>query len=152
MRRIIVAAAVLLSIGLSSTVRAEPPVQDRVVVKDVVQVVTPPAECEGPAASLLLEFHLRLHGVFTSETFHFTETLNGRFTGYDAAGAEVSRGRFTSVSSEHGPGFPTLAVTNVLTATGTTVTGEHFNLLIVNHVTVTANGDVAVEVADVRCG
>jgi len=153
MRRILVGAAVLLSVtAMASQARAEPPVHDHVIVKDGTATLTPPiGECPVAASSVDVTFHLQLHAVFTGDTFHVTQTLNGEFVSRDASGAMRASGHFVIRTSQQEPGFPVLAVTDVAKTTGQTVDGELINFRIVFHVTVTANDEVSVVFDKITC-
>ena len=49
------------------------------VTQDITVTIPPLAECAmDDAASLDLVFHEQFHGTSTDETFHVTDTLNGR--------------------------------------------------------------------------
>jgi hypothetical protein len=152
MRRALLAAATLLAVSATAgAVRAEPPIHDKVIVKDGTATIAPLAECPAPASTVELTFHLQFHGAFTDETFHVTQTMTGDFVGRDGSGAMVSSGHFVSRHSEQGPGFPVLTITDVIKATGTTVDGERINIRILFHLTITANDEVSVVFDKIMC-
>jgi hypothetical protein len=153
MRRILPAAtgALLAMSALAAPALAEPPVHERTILKDVEATVPPPPECTGPATALDLTFHLQSHLVFTSTTFHITETNNGTWVARDASGAITASGHFAGHGSAQGPGEPTLLLTDVTNATGTTVDGQHTNFHFLAHLTITPDGDVRVDFERASC-
>jgi hypothetical protein len=153
MRRILPATTgVLLTISaMAAPALAEQPVHERVIVKDVEATIPPPPECTGPAATLDLTFHLQSQLVFTSTTFHATETNNGTWTARDASGAMTASGHFAGHTSVQAPGEPTLVFTDVVNATGTTVDGEKTNFHLIEHLTITPDGDVQIDFERASC-
>jgi hypothetical protein len=116
--------------------------------------IPPLAECPGApnAAAIDLVFHEQFHGVFTADTFHVTDTLNGTFTTRDAAGNAIASGHFVSRTSQQGPGDPVLAVTEIIKASGVTVDGSRVNIRILSHLTVTPDGTPVRDFQQVSCG
>jgi hypothetical protein len=78
--------------------------------------------------------------------------LAGRFTTRNAGGDVIATGHFVSRSSVQLPGFPVVAVTEVIKASGTTVDGERVNIRLLSHVTVNAQNEVVREFEQANCG
>src|SRR5262245_49826921 len=156
MRRILVAATALAVLGgVSGTAAAAgPPVHDVSVTKDNTLTIPPLAQCPGDpnAASIDLVFHEQFHGIFTGETFHITDTLNGTFTTRDSAGTAIAAGHFVSRTSQQGPGFPVLAATDIIKANGVTVDGSRINIRILSHLTIRPDGTPIRDFQQVSCG
>jgi len=129
-------------------------VHDVSVTKDNTVTIPPLAECPGDpnAATIDLVFHEQFHGVFTADTFHVTDALNGTFTTRDGAGNAIASGRFVSRTSQQGPGDPVLAVTEIIKASGVTVDGSRVNIRILSHLTVTPDGTPVRDFQQVSCG
>ena len=155
MRRILVAAAVLAAVGAvtGTASAAGPPDHDMFVTKDNAITIAPLSECSATgAASIDLVFHEQFHGTFTDESFHITDTLSGSFTTRDLAGDAIATGHFVSRSSQQGPGFPVLAVTDIIKATGVTSDGSRVNIRILSHLTITPDGTPVSDFQQVSCG
>jgi hypothetical protein len=155
MRRILVVAAALVAVGGVSATSwaAGPPDHEMSVTKDNAVTIPPLAECPAnDAVSIDLVFHEQFHGIFTDETFHVTDTLTGSFTTRDVAGSAIATGHFVSRSSQQGPGFPVLALTDVIKANGVTVDGSRVNIRILSHLTITPDGTPVREFQQISCG
>jgi hypothetical protein len=147
----LVAVAATLVTGFASA-GASPPTHEKVVEKDVAVTIDPLTQCPaGDAVAIDLVFHDVLTGRFTDATFHVNETLTGTFVARSASGAALSSGHFTSTSSNQGPGFPTLVVTNVINVNGHATDGTHLHFHIIEHLTITANGDITSEFMTASC-
>ena len=105
------------------------------------------------SASIDITFNAQFHGVFNEQrdTFHTTSTNTETSTVVDGAGGTVASGHFVTHTSEQGPGFPILAVTDSLKATGKTVEGDLINIHLQFHLTVNANDEVTVVVENISC-
>ena len=156
MRRILfLVAALVVTGGLALPAGAAPPTHERSIDKDVSINVPLVAECPAApgASSIDITFNAQFHGVFNEQrdTFHTTLTNTGDFTVVDAAGGTLASGHFVSHTSEQGPGFPILTVTDMLKATGKTVEGDLINIHLQFHLTFTANDETAVVIDNISC-
>jgi hypothetical protein len=153
MRRSLIAgvATVLSLAAVATPVRAEPPVHDSFVAKDVAITVPPPPECPGSASTLDIVFNEQFHLIFTDDTFHLTDTLTGTWVSRDAGGAMLASGHFVLRTSEQGTGFPKFVQTSLLNATGRTVDGDRVRVHVLGHLTITPSGDPSVEFQRISC-
>jgi len=148
----LVAVATTVLAGVASA-DASPPTHQKIVEKDVAITIPPLAECPaGDAASIDLVFHDVLHETLTDTTFHFTETQTGTFVTRSASGATLNSGHFTSTFSHQGPGAPTEVLTSNVNATGRATDGTRVRIHLIQHFTITPNGDVTVEFMSADCG
>jgi hypothetical protein len=155
MRRILMVAAVLVAVGAMSETSwaAGPPVHDMSVTKDNALTIPPLPECPANGAvSIDLVFHEQFHGTFTDETFHITDTLTGSFRTSDVQGNAIATGHFVSTSSRQGPGFPVLAITEIVKANGVTADATRVNIRILSHLTVTPDGNPVRDFQQISCG
>jgi hypothetical protein len=152
MRKLLILLLAVGAVALSAPAHAEPPVHDKVIAKDVVAVLPAPTDCPGPAAYVVIEFNLQVHGTFTNETFHVTVRRTGTWTAFSAADEVTASGHFVNGFSDQGPGFPVLASTSLLQSTGRSVSGELVRLHVVEHITVNANDEVTANFSKVGCG
>jgi len=156
MRRILVAAALVAAIGgmTETSWAAGPPVHEMSVTKDNEVTIATLPECPAApdAASIDLVYKEQFHGTFTAETFHITDTLTGSFTTRDADGNAIATGHFVSRSSQQGPGFPTLVLTDIIKANGVTSDGSRVNIRILSHLTITPDGTPVRDFGKVNCG
>jgi len=154
MRKLLVSIASALALLGSGTAAAEPPDRVRVIVHDGEADVAVPAECPSPnpaADHVHITFHQILQRTFTRDTFHEVAITTGTFSTRDAAGNELSSGRFVSRDVTQSPGFPILIIGSSLKATGKATDGSLVNLRIAFHVTINANDEVTVIFDKVSC-
>jgi hypothetical protein len=129
------------------------PEHDAFVAKNVALTIPPLPGCPAPdAASIDLVFNEQFHAVFTNETWHGTSTLAGTFTTRNAAADAIATGHFVSRSSVQLPGFPVVAITEVIKASGKTVDGERVNIRLLSHLTINAQNEVVREFEQANCG
>jgi hypothetical protein len=154
-RALVLVAALVVTGGAALPAGAAPPTHERSIDKGVSINVPLVAECPSApgASSIDITFNAQFHGVFNEQrdTFHTTSTNTGTFTVVDGAGGTIASGHFVTHTSEQGPGFPILAVSDSLKATGKTVEGDLINIHLQFHVTVNANDEVTVVVDTVSC-
>ena len=157
MHRLLLFIALLAGVvGLSTPAWAEPPVHFALIVKDGTATVPAPQGCPTVASTVDLVFNEQIHEHFTFTTngittFHITETMTGTFTSHTAGGDVVATGHFANTSSNQGPGDPRQTFTSVINVNGTTSDGSHLTLHILEHFTVTPDGQVAVGFERVDC-
>ena len=137
MRRSLAALASLVFVGLATPAHAAPPEHDMLILKDVHETITSPADCPTPTPVVDIVYNLQLHAVFTDETSHFTQTLTGTWSNAVGAG-----GHFVSQISQQAPGFPVFEETSLLNVSGVTATGERIKIKLRFHVTINANDEV----------
>jgi hypothetical protein len=152
MHRLLLFIALLAGVvGLSTPAWAEPSVHFVEITKDGTATVPAPPECTAGASTVDLVFNEQVHANFTLTTFHITETMTGTFTSHTAGGDVVATGHFVNTSSNQGPGAPKQTFTSVLNANGRTSDGSHLTLHILEHFTVTPDGQVTVGFERVDC-
>jgi hypothetical protein len=155
MRRVFVAAIAAVAVGAMPAIShaAGPPGHDRFVAKDVMLTIPPLSGCPvADAAWIDLVYNEQFHAIFTDESWHSTSTLAGTFTTRDASGDAIATGHFVSRSSQQFPGFPVVAITEVIKASGTTVDGERVNIRLLTHLTVNGQNEVVREFEQANCG
>jgi hypothetical protein len=153
MRRLLLLIAVLAGVvALSTPAWAEPPEHFVQITKNGTVTMPLLLPCPTPATSIDLVFNAQVHAVFTDTTFHLTQTQTGTFTSrLTPGGAVVATGHFTTTMNQEFPGFPKASVTSVINANGTTSDGTHLTIHILEHTTVTPDGQVAVTFDRVDC-
>jgi hypothetical protein len=153
MRRVLVVAAILSAIGWASgPAWAEPPTHVMRVTKDNTLTIPPLPQCPaGSTSSIELVYSEEFHLIFTDTTLHSTDTLTGTFTTRAAGGEVLATGHFVNTIHNEAPGFPTEAFTDLIIGTGKATDGSLVNIRIMEHFTVTPDGDAVVTFERVDC-
>src|SRR5262245_41106340 len=153
MRRVLVVVAILSAVGWASGAAwAEPPTHVVNITKNNTLTIPPLSQCPpGSASSIDLAYSEEFHFLFTDTTFHITDTLTGTFSTRAAGGEVLATGHFVATTHNEGPGFPTQAFTNVINGTGHATDGSLVNVHILDHFTVTPDGDTVVTFERVDC-
>jgi hypothetical protein len=153
MRRVLAAAAILSSVGwVQGPAWAEPPTHDVSITKNNTLTLPPPSDCPANgAASTDLVFSEQLHLQFTATTFHLTDTSTGTFTSRAAGGEVLGTGHFVATTNAQGPGYPTQTFTNHIIGTGKTTDGSIVTVHVLEHFTVTPNGDMVTTFERIDC-
>jgi len=152
MRRIFLLVAMIAGVvGISAPAWAEPPTHEVSVTKNNTLTAPPLAQCPGNAVSIDLVFTESFHLIFTDATFHFSDTLTGTFTSRGSGGEALVTGHFVSTTHDQGPGFPTETFTSVIIASGAASDGSHNVVRILQHFTITPDGQPVVAFERVDC-
>ena len=153
MRRILLLIAMLAGIvGVSTPAWAEPPTHFASVTKNNTLTIPPLPQCMPEnATSIDLVYAESFHATFTATSFHSSDTLTGTFTIRGPGGEALVTGHFVNTTHDQGPGFPREAFTSVINAIGTASDGSHTTVHILQHLTVTPDGQPVVAFERVNC-
>jgi hypothetical protein len=153
MRRILVLLAILAGVvGVTAPAWAEPPAHIGDVTKNNVVTILPLPQCPaGGATSIDLVFTESFHAVFTSTTFHITDTQTGTFTTRGPNGEALVTGHFVNTMNHQGPGFPSEVFTGLINATGKASDGSRTQVHVLTHLTITPDGQPVVAFQRVNC-
>ncbi len=77
--------------------------------------------------------------------------MTGTFTTRGPGGVVLATGHFVTTRSDQGLGFPKESFTSVINAIGTASDGSHTTVHILEHFTVTPDGQLAVGFERVDC-
>jgi hypothetical protein len=87
----------------------------------------------------------------TDTTFHVADKVSGTFTSIDILGNVVASGRITNNTSIQGPGFPRIAFTSVINATGKRLDGSKVMVRIREHLTIRPDGTFSSDFSRLSC-
>ncbi len=126
MRRLLtIGWATVLALAFAATpARAEPPVHDSFVAKNVAVTVAPPPECPGPGSTIDIIFNEQFHLIFTNATFHVTDTLTGSWVSRRRRRCDARQRSFCDAHLEARTRNSDARGHHLLNATGTTVGGD----------------------------
>src|SRR5438067_1247502 len=153
MRRILLLTAMFAGIvGVSMPAWAEPSTHVASVTRNNTLTIPPLPQCPlGNATSIDLVYTESFHLTSTATSFHFSDTLTGTFTTRGSGGEALITGHFVNTTHDQGPGFPREAFTSVINATGTASDGSHTTVHLLQHFTVTPDGQPVVVFERVNC-